>query len=268
MKPYRLPAWVNALSEVILYGVYKQTLRVMARLPDFKLEFNTLTPREFEVAKLLAEGYSSDQIERKLYIGRRTRESHLYNAIHKLGVENRYGLIKIFKERGESLLSISNQTQAELRRRQQIARIIGCSTHATLKYIKENGFTSSLECLNYLSTTTFLDKVTVINTAPDIPFIAFNTTETAANNWFNKYLTPQEYAVASLVAKSLTNAQIAIQLDISRRTVEANMYNIFKKLNIKNRTQLAALMLSNFAASRVAVDKRLVARLNSVLNAL
>ncbi len=61
-------------------------------------------------------------------------------------------------------------------------------------------------------------------------------------------LTVREVEVLRLVANGLTNAQIAQQLVISRRTVNAHMRSIYNKLEISSRT----------AATRFAIDHHLL----------
>jgi non-specific serine/threonine protein kinase len=56
------------------------------------------------------------------------------------------------------------------------------------------------------------------------------------------YLTPREEEVANLVAKGLTNRQIAARLIISEATVETHLARIFKKLGLQSRTQLSVWM--------------------------
>jgi DNA-binding CsgD family transcriptional regulator len=56
-------------------------------------------------------------------------------------------------------------------------------------------------------------------------------------------LTRTERTVASLVAQGLTNRQIAEQLFVSPRTVDAHLAHIFRKLDISSRARLAALMV-------------------------
>jgi DNA-binding NarL/FixJ family response regulator len=53
-------------------------------------------------------------------------------------------------------------------------------------------------------------------------------------------LTPRESEVAALVARGLTNRDIAGQLYISVRTVEVHVDRILSKLGFRTRTQLAA----------------------------
>jgi two-component system, NarL family, nitrate/nitrite response regulator NarL len=55
-------------------------------------------------------------------------------------------------------------------------------------------------------------------------------------------LTPRESEVTRLVSKGLSNKEIGRQMGLSEGTVKIHLHNIYKKLNIANRTSLAALM--------------------------
>jgi len=55
-------------------------------------------------------------------------------------------------------------------------------------------------------------------------------------------LTRMEYKVALLIVRGLTNKQIEAELVISERTVQSHLTNIYSKLQIANRTQLATYM--------------------------
>ena len=52
-------------------------------------------------------------------------------------------------------------------------------------------------------------------------------------------LTPQEQRIASLVVDGLSNKEIATRLVVSPKTVEGHLRNIFAKLGVKSRTQVA-----------------------------
>jgi DNA-binding CsgD family transcriptional regulator len=58
-------------------------------------------------------------------------------------------------------------------------------------------------------------------------------------------LTPQELQIAGFVAEGLTNKEIAAQLFLSPRTIDSHLRNVFQKLNISSRTQLARMPLGD-----------------------
>ena len=55
-------------------------------------------------------------------------------------------------------------------------------------------------------------------------------------------LTPREREVASLIARGLSNRDIAAELVLSERTVHVHVASILSKLGCRSRTQVAAMV--------------------------
>ena len=55
-----------------------------------------------------------------------------------------------------------------------------------------------------------------------------------------KILTPREIEMVRMVGQGLRNKEIAERTFISEGTVRSHLYNIFQKLNLANRLELAA----------------------------
>jgi DNA-binding NarL/FixJ family response regulator len=66
-------------------------------------------------------------------------------------------------------------------------------------------------------------------------------------------LTPQERQVAQLVSEGLSNKEVAAQLFLSPRTIDAHLRRVFAKLGVTSRTQLARLALDEEAATAPAL---------------
>ncbi|MGN0100684.1 MAG: LuxR C-terminal-related transcriptional regulator [Dietzia sp.] len=70
----------------------------------------------------------------------------------------------------------------------------------------------------------------------------------------NSTLTPQESAVATLVAAGRTNAQAAEELFLSVKTVQYHLTRIYSKLGVRGRTELAAYVSRNTELFETATD--------------
>lgn len=65
-------------------------------------------------------------------------------------------------------------------------------------------------------------------------------------------LSEREREVASAVSRGLTNKEVAAQLAITERTVKAHLSAIFEKLAVRDRMQLALMMMPSVAAVSAA----------------
>jgi DNA-binding NarL/FixJ family response regulator len=67
-------------------------------------------------------------------------------------------------------------------------------------------------------------------------------------------LSPQEQRLLPLIAKGLTNKEIATHLKLSEKTVKNYLANIFSKLNIGRRSKIAAFYAGSFKGSVLPSD--------------
>jgi len=67
--------------------------------PSFDPELDQLTPRERDVLRLIARGYTYKEIARELFISAKTVESHVSSVLHKLQLSTRHQLTRWAEER-------------------------------------------------------------------------------------------------------------------------------------------------------------------------
>ncbi len=84
--------------------IYPPAAQVLIRdyVEDERSEppLDPLTPREQEVVKLIAEGYTSEEIAKMLVISSKTVDRHRANVLEKLGLRNRVDLTRYAIRRG------------------------------------------------------------------------------------------------------------------------------------------------------------------------
>ncbi|MCK0112742.1 response regulator transcription factor [Ornithinimicrobium sp. F0845] len=85
-----------ARGETVLASGLAQRLVSRMRAPAEP----TLTPRELEVLRLVAQGASNRAIAKALFVSEATVKTHLVHAYEKLGVDNRTGAVTVARERG------------------------------------------------------------------------------------------------------------------------------------------------------------------------
>jgi DNA-binding NarL/FixJ family response regulator len=69
-------------------------------------------------------------------------------------------------------------------------------------------------------------------------------------------LTAREREIAALIARGLTNRQIARQLFVSVRTVEAHVSRILDKLSVRSRSAIATLTTTSLVAANLGLAPR------------
>jgi DNA-binding CsgD family transcriptional regulator len=67
-----------------------------------------------------------------------------------------------------------------------------------------------------------------------------------------KELTPQELQVALVVARGATNKEAGAALFLSPKTIETHLGRVYRKLNVRSRTELARLLAGETAPAEVA----------------
>jgi DNA-binding NarL/FixJ family response regulator len=84
----------------LLNDVTRQDWAERCRMKDKPFAVKTLTPREREIIKLIAEGKSSKEIADILFISYRTAERHRANIMGKLALKKTADLVKFAIEKG------------------------------------------------------------------------------------------------------------------------------------------------------------------------
>ncbi|NLK07727.1 MAG: helix-turn-helix transcriptional regulator [Firmicutes bacterium] len=80
------------------------------------------------------------------------------------------------------------------------------------------------------------------------------TSESKNRHGFPAGLTPREVEVLALIATGMTNVEIAKELFISPHTVKNHVTNIYKKLQVEDRTQIALWAIAFNLAGDSQVD--------------
>jgi DNA-binding CsgD family transcriptional regulator len=68
--------------------------------PALRTDPNLLSAREREVLRLVAEGCSSKEIGRRLFLSPSTVNHHMQSIFHKLGVDTRAQAVAVATQRG------------------------------------------------------------------------------------------------------------------------------------------------------------------------
>jgi DNA-binding NarL/FixJ family response regulator len=100
LKDITVDDLLRALKTVKNGGMYYPAMPPVHLMNDdakSNLRFNILSmlsKRELEILKYIVEEYTNEEIGKKLFISKRTVDTHRQNLLHKLGVKNTAGLVK------------------------------------------------------------------------------------------------------------------------------------------------------------------------------
>lgn len=80
------------------FGKHQKKIERIIKMDEFKLkhfkQFQSLTEREVEILKLLANGYNNPKIADKLFLSRSTVETHRKNLKRKLELKSLRDLMR------------------------------------------------------------------------------------------------------------------------------------------------------------------------------
>jgi len=98
---------INAIHAVSSGDLYVHPALTRALLRDLspalasdQAPTESLTPREIDVLRLIAQGYTNRQVAEKLHVSVRTVESHRANLTSKLDIASRAELVRYAREHG------------------------------------------------------------------------------------------------------------------------------------------------------------------------
>jgi two-component system, NarL family, nitrate/nitrite response regulator NarL len=74
--------------------------KLLEREAGIKAVAETLTPREFEVARMIAKGVPSKTVASRLAISEGTAKLHLHHVYEKLKLDGRMALVRYMQSKG------------------------------------------------------------------------------------------------------------------------------------------------------------------------
>ena len=88
--------YLSPVAQSVLVGDYLQRVRI----GEEKDSYSSLTEREREILKLIAEGYTNTQVAERLVISPKTVDTHRTHIMDKLNLHSRAELVKYAMRRG------------------------------------------------------------------------------------------------------------------------------------------------------------------------
>lgn len=140
----------------------------------------------------------------------------------------------------------------ELKKKKSKAKIIMLTIHNEVEYLVKsfeigcNGYVLKDSSFDVLKEAIYAVNNNETYIQPDLASV-LNEGLSSTNNDAEKLrqLTNREEEVLKLIAEGLFNKEIAAKLDISERTVKNHVSNIFKKIDVSDRTQAAVFAIKN-----------------------
>src|SRR6516165_2309738 len=199
---------------------------------------DALTPREREIATLASAGLSNRQIARQSSLVEGTVKIHLHNIYGKLGVKNRTALAALLN--GYRL----DWTNSSMARPTLSPTSLGIATLASAGLSnKQIARQSSLvEGTVKIHLHNIYRKLGVKNRTALAALLNGYRLDWTNSSMAGPTLSPKSLGVATLASAGLSNKQIARQSSLVEGTVKIHLHNIYRKLGVKNRTALAALL--------------------------
>ena len=88
--------YLSPTAQSVMVGDYLQRVRT----GEEKDSYSSLTEREREILKLVAEGYTNNKIAERLIISTKTVDTHITHVMDKLNLHSRAELVKYAMRRG------------------------------------------------------------------------------------------------------------------------------------------------------------------------
>jgi two-component system nitrate/nitrite response regulator NarL len=106
--------------------------------------------------------------------------------------------------------------------------------------LKEEALTELVRCIRAVAEGRKWLPMALVNAA-----LERETKRRSTSQRLTELLTIRERQVVLLVADGLSNKEVARRLELSEGTVKIHLHNIYQKLNVNNRTTLAALAIAH-----------------------
>jgi DNA-binding NarL/FixJ family response regulator len=120
----------------------------------------------------------------------------------------------------------------------QLLRAIGDGVQGIV--LKEQALTELVQCVRSVAEGRQWLPSNLVDAA-----LEHETRRRSSSHSLIQLLTIREREVSLLVAEGLSNKEVGRRLELSEGTVKIHLHNIYQKLQVNNRTSLAALAIAN-----------------------